>query len=777
MDASRIVLKKGLFIGAVLLVLCAWSAPGALAVQGTPLPGNKIDQFVDALPVLDLNPQSTTGIATVVAGAGEIRLNMLEFRANIMPSTFVPATGTYTGTWTFGYRVSTPYPAPAAETPVGPVIVATRNYPTQIRYVNNLTTQGIAWRDWTDQSLHSAFHQAVGEQMPTTGNTAHYLGPVLAVAHLHGGEDPAVIDGGPEAWFASDHAGPDTGTDYILHGPAYYTKAGAGAAANEAIYRYPNTQEAAPLWFHDHLLGGTRLNATYAGLAGAYVVIDPALNLPTGMNAVGLNNGTVDLTEVLGDSGANTELLVPLVIQDRMFDTNGQLYFPNVGINLADHPYWVPEFVGDTIVVNGKVWPYLAVDRKRYRFLLINGSNSRPYDMFLQDLVSKVKGPRIWVISTDGGYLDSPVLIDPNATGQQTKAGVPKSLLMMPGERYGIIVDFGDPTWLAAINAAYGGAVPNPLNLVLRNTAPTVNGNPKASTEGRLMQFRVSATAPSVDDGYNPASGPIRSGGQTIVRLVNTATGALAAGVTADKTRELTLVEIPGMGGPLEVLVNNTKWNGLSTVAAFPPDGVRSDSTFVPGTNQTDFPGWGNYLTELPTEGQTEVWEIVNTTVDSHPIHLHGLQFQLMNRQPYDTKRFTADYAGAFPSGGFTPGYGPPKDYRPALNPLSGGKYGGNPDIAGYLLGVAAPPLSYEQGWKDTVIMHPGEVTRIAVRIAPQDRAINAPNLFWTYQPNALGGVYVWHCHITDHEDNEMMRPMQFQPQTVLRTYQQGVDY
>ena len=740
---------------AIAALMLAPAAQGALAVQGTPLPGNKIPQFVDPLPVLDLNPQSTTGIATVIAGPGEIKLNMVEFKANIMPSTFVPATGpgTYTGTWTFGYRVSTPFPASAAETPVGPVVVATRGIPTQIRYVNNLTTQGIAWRDWTDLSLHSAFHQAVGEMMPMPGNTMQYMGPVLAVPHLHGGEDPAIIDGGPEAWFASDQ--PGMAPISVLQGPAYYggtDVAGAGAdppAWNEAIYRYPNTQEAAPLWFHDHLLGGTRLNATYGGLAGAYALVDPALSLPAGLDPVGLGG----------------RLLVPLVIQDRMFDTNGQLFFPNIGIN-AEHPYWVPEFVGDTIVVNGKVWPYFNVDRQRYRFYVINGSNSRPYDMFLQDLISKVKGPRLWVLATDGGYLDTPVLIDPNATGNQVKAGVQKSLMMMPGERYEIIVDFNDPVWINAVTATYtamGMAVPNPVNLILRNTAATVDGNPKANIEGRIMQFRVSANAP-LDSSYNPAGGvPIRSGGQKIVRLADPVLGTLAAGVTADLTRQLTLNEVPGVGGPLEALVNNSKWSGL-----------RPDGTPIPGSTFV----LGNYLTELPIEGQTEVWEIVNTTMDSHPIHLHGLQFQLINRQSYDSMGFMAAYGMAFPGGVYIPGYGPPFGYDPASNPLSGGKFGGNPDIAPYLLGVAAPPLSFEAGWKDTVIMHPGQVSRIAVRVAPQDKAIGAADLFWSYEPAALNGAYVWHCHITDHEDNEMMRPDQFLPNPVaVRTYIQGVDY
>jgi spore coat protein A, manganese oxidase len=753
---------RTVFTVAVALACLALS-PGIALPQGFQLPGNKIPQFVDPLPVLDLDSQSTSGIATLVAGPDEITLNMVEFQARIMPSTFLPATGTYTGTWTFGYRVATPYPADPAETPVGPVIVATRHIPTQIRYVNNLTDAHIFWREWTDQSLHSAYHQIYGQPMPTSGDALHYPGPVPAVPHLHGGEVPAVIDGGPEAYFLSNLGD----SDGVLQpfGRAYYTK--AGAAANEAIYRYPNSQEAAPLWFHDHLLGGTRINATYAGLAGAYPIIDPLLDLPTGMNAVGLNNGNLDLSGILGPEGANTELLVPLVIQDRMFDTNGQLFFPNVGVN-PEHPFWVPEFVGDTIVVNGKVWPYLNVDRKRYRFYLIDGSNSRAYDMFLQDLTTGVKGPRMWVIANDGGYLDKPVPIDPNATGRQVKAGVNKSLVMMPGERYEIIVDFGDAAWLAAINAAYGGAVPDPLNLVLRNTAPTVDGNPKASLDGRIMQFRVSNVVP-VDGSYNPASGiALRP---PMVRLPGVNGGPPISSQNVQKIRELTLNEVGGPGGPLEALVNNSKWNGK-----------RPDTSPIPGSTSVN-PEL--FLTELPNEGDTEVWEIVNLTADAHPIHLHGVQFQILNRQAFDVKVFSVVYDSLFPNGVFVGGYGPP---LPSYDPLgqSGGKYGGNPDVTPYLVGAAVPASAYEAGWKDTAIMPSGQVSRIVVRFAPQHVPVGTPGCF-PFDPsgpstNGDPSYYVWHCHITDHEDNEMMRPYQFQlsascPDINSRAYKQGTNY
>ena len=80
-----------------------------------------------------------------------------------------------------------------------------------------------------------------------------------------------------------------------------------------------------------------------------------------------------------------------------MFDTNGQLYFQGrrrdiLGLN-PEHPYWNPEFVGDTIVVNGKVWPYLEVEPKRYRFLFVNGSNARTYEMFFSEPEDKANGP------------------------------------------------------------------------------------------------------------------------------------------------------------------------------------------------------------------------------------------------------------------------------------------------------------------------------------------------------------------------------------------------
>lgn len=751
------------FALSMLLVVSLMPTPVFAAKPGrtdpVQLPGSKIQQFAQPLPLLDIAGGS---IQTIIDNGSEIKMRMVELRAKMLPKSFRPANGhPYKGTAVFSYRASKRpiMPLTKVDTYVNPLIVASRGTPTTIRYVNNLTTLFINWRNWTDVSLHSAFTQAADMMMPKTGYTRHYQGPVLAVPHLHGGEVPALIDGGPEAWFASNVPGPDWKTPYKKQGPAYYSK--AGAASNEAIYRYPNTQQAAPLWFHDHLLGGTRLSATFAGLAGGYALTDPKLVLPKGLLPIGLDtNGN-------GKMDAANEAAVPMVIQDRMFDTNGELFFPNIGIN-PEHPYWVPEFVGDTMVVNGKAWPYMNVNQQRYRFYAINGSNSRPYDMFLEDQNSGKKYP-MWVISTDGGYLDKPVLIDPNASGAQNEAGVQRSLMMMPGERYEIIIDFAQ--------------MPAGAKVILRNTAETVDGEPVPNLDGRLMQFRVSAKTPhGGDKSYNPATlKPLRTA-EPIVRLPGTPGGPAISTKNVNVTRQLTLNEVLGDGGPFEALLNNTKWSGLR-----PNDKPVPGSKMVDGPNQDDFSFMGNYLTELPVEGMTEIWEIVNLTMDSHPIHLHGLHFQLIDRQAFDMDDYMMKYAMAFkndigaidpatgqpyPNGVFIPGYGPPLDYRKG-NPRA---LGGNPDPV--MQGAPAGPLSYEVGWKDTVIMHPGEKTRIAVRVAPNDRKLDDKNLYWSYKPNAKNGTYVWHCHITDHEDNEMVRPMMFMPNPkAVRTYIQGKDY
>ncbi|HEY9245805.1 MAG TPA: hypothetical protein VIO11_03060, partial [Candidatus Methanoperedens sp.] len=346
------------------LVLRRFGLQTAAAVQSpqVPLPGKAIAQFIDPLPGLD----------TIVADTNQIELQMIEFQAQVLP-TGMPKT------WVWGYL----QPGQTTrDSYLGPVIVATRGQPAEMKFVNNLgsaaSTNVLAYKYGTDQTLHwadplnneanmwnhSAMPPAVGSE-----GAANYDGPIPACVHLHGGEVPPVLDGGPDAWFTSDG---------MRVGHGYYSRDGI-SPKNYNIYRYPNSQEGSPIWFHDHTLGATRLNV-FCGLAGGYLVTDPS-------------NDPKNLPE-----------LIPLVIQDRMFDTNGQLFFPSDsagGVLWAlnpEHPYWVPEFVGDVICVNGKAWPYLDIKPKRYTFLFLNGSNARTYEMYLIDPVSGNRGPPLWVI-------------------------------------------------------------------------------------------------------------------------------------------------------------------------------------------------------------------------------------------------------------------------------------------------------------------------------------------------------------------------------------------
>jgi spore coat protein A, manganese oxidase len=468
-----------------------------------------------------------------------------------------------------------------------------------------------------------------------------------------------------------------------------------------------------------------------------------------------------------------------------MFDTEGQLYFPT-GMAMMDAPYgpqyWNMEFLGDTICVNGKLWPYLEVKAQRYEFLLINGSNARSYVLSFKDNGTTTVNsahPKIWEVGTDQGYLDKPVGMD--------------ELVIMPGERSEFIIDF------SGISAG--------TNLVLNNFGADVPLNTypvdpidraDATTTGRVMQFRVVSGAVNPDTSFDPSvtGSVIRTGAQQIVRLANPTTGKIGAGVTPSLTRSLTLNDYGSLPGYSSILVNNTGWMGRNF------DPFNPDNMAAPANQASWMPdGLGNYVSETPREGNTEIWEIINLTPDSHPIHTHLAQFQVLNRQGFlGNVGLMADQADFASAGGYFTAYanayggsvnianGPPLAYNPSK--ASGNKYGGNPDITPYLTGLAQKPLAAEAGWKDTLRCPPGMVTRFIVRWAPQNLAVNTPvkDLHYAFVPNSPipgkpGAVfdYVWHCHIVDHEDNEMMRPDIVIPNPLVpentRSYRLGIDY
>ena len=385
---------------------------------------------------------------------------------------------------------------------------------------------------------------------------------VRTVVHLHGAKVPPESDGYPENWFVP---------------------------GKSAICHYPNRQDAAMLWYHDHTLGINRLNV-FAGMLGAFIVRDEfedGLELPRG------------------------KYEIPLVLFDRIFDLEAQLNYPVSGD--AKKP-WTPEVFGDAILVNGKLFPYLEVEPRKYRFRVLNGSNARLFHLSLPD------GVAVHQIATDQGLLSAPVRLE--------------RVNLAPAERADVIVDF----------AGAGGS-----NVILQNDGVTV------------MQFRVA-----------------RGASETKALPSRLRPVAKIEEASAVKTRTLSLVEVDDpVQRPMTMLLNNTHWS-------------------MP-------------VTENPTLDSTEIWELLNTTDDAHPIHLHLVRFQILDRRSFSVSNYWS--TGQV-------------------------KY----------TGVVIPPEAAEAGWKDTVRADPGMVTRIIARF------------------EGYPGRYVWHCHILEHEDNEMMRPFDVVP-------------
>lgn len=505
----------------------------------------------------------------------------------------------------------------------GATFEAVRGIPVNVQWVNNLIGPHLLP---VDPTLHWADPNDIDIPMPPfppfPPGFPLAQSPVPIVTHLHGGETEPDSDGHPDAWFT---AGED------LKGPAFV----------KSRYHYSNTQEPTTLWYHDHVLGITRLNVIM-GLAGFYLLRDP--------------DNPLDRPDSILPGG-NYE--IPIAIQDRSFNEDGSFAFPTVGDNPDIHPYWFPEFFGDTIMVNGKVWPNLNVEPRQYRFRLLNGSNARFYNLKFSNNMCFTQ------IGSDGGYLPTPATLT--------------SLLIAPGERADILVNFSD--------------VPAGTKLILNNdaNAPFPGGDtPDPRTVGQIMQFTV------LDKAVIP---PLR-----LPLFLN-----IIPDLYPDRPkRTLVLFEVSGPGGPIEILLNGQKWSAP--------------------------------ISELPLAGSTEDWELVNLTMDAHPIHLHLVQYQVVSRQYFRAADYMNDWLAL---NGM-----PPLNHRTRVLP-----------VGPYLQCGPIPPELNEQGWKDTIKAYPGKVTTIRVRFAPQDIRHSIPSRnYYPFDPSEFPG-YAWHCHILDHEDNEMMRP------------------
>ena len=619
-----------LLVGMIMISPMLLVPSSAATAAKTPLDPLSIPKFVNQLtgppPVFDpvRHIDNQTGLMTdyyaIIAS---------EFDEQIlpagMPKTTVWGYGGFAKDAVTGQSLGFVRNSPA------PTIMASRNVPVNVAWINGVVTDFMfavdPTLDWANpNNFPSPTNTSQAPTFPPGYAEAQY--PVTLATHLHGAENSAKYDGGPFNWVSWNG----------LRGPDYNTY--QSTLANAQVFHYDNQQAAGTLWYHDHAMGLTRSNV-YSGLAGFYLLNDSADAL-----ASQLPTGKYDM---------------PLVIQDRMFYTDGSLRFPSdVPPNPELHPYWVPEFFGDVIVVNGLAWPNMDVDQGQYRFRVLDGSNARVYNLSMSN------GMPFTVIASDENYLRSAV----NVT----------SFLIAPGERYDVLVDFS--------HLAAGTKV-----TMLNNAkAPFPDGDPvNASTNGIIMQFTVKGHA-----GF---------AAKTLPAILNPTLAGVFPSLpksSVSAVRNLTMVEWQGPNGPQMVILNGQQYSSP--------------------------------ISEEPVTGATEIWQIIDNTGDAHPLHIHLVNFQVVSRQEYNQSAYDADWL--------------------ALNgPLPFNHTTRNLDLTKYLLGSPVGPTALEAGWKDTILVYPGQVLTLIMKFAPVDGAAN-------YTFNVTDGPdYVWHCHIIDHEDQDMIRP------------------
>ncbi|HSK48364.1 MAG TPA: multicopper oxidase [Coriobacteriia bacterium] len=687
MLSRRDFVKWSATAGAWLYVSGATGASSFLEKALAALPGGTIDplgisKFVTPMLIPPVMPRAATLKTKGGKPIDYYKISVKQISQQILPAGFNPTT-----VWGYGAVAGMGKNPLLVHNAPSLTIEARAGRRVRVKWINDLKdAQGNYLQHLlpVDPTLHWA--NPPGGDMyrdtrPTFAETpGPYTGPVPIVTHVHGavgvGDES---DGYAEAWYLPAAANLPAG--YATEGTWYDFFAGKAAknygatwGPGYATFEYPNGNRASTIWYHDHTLGMTRLNV-YAGPAGFYIIRGG----PAGDKAV-LDSRSGSPAVLPGPApkegdkfpSNKTYREIPIAVQDRAFNADGSLFYPAardffdgiagpfVPADMGFSPMWNPEFFGNTIMVNGNTWPALTVEQRRYRLRFLNGCQSR----FLILDFTNIPGVEVWQIGNEGGFLAEPVNV--SALGNQQLLGL--------AERADMIVDFTNvPAGRHVLgnigpDAPFGGGVPG------------VDFDPAdPDTTGQVMAFDVV-----------PASSPDPTTPPQFLTLP-----PITPLPAETVTRPLALIEKMGMGfdvdgnpieGPLEAV--------LGTVEA----GVAVDRL------------WMDAVTENPTVGATEVWEFYNTTGDAHPMHIHEVVFEVVNREG-----LVLD------------------DDGDAVEPLT-------------LDGQVSLPEPAESGFKDTVTAYPGQVTRVRARFLKP-------------------GQFVWHCHIVEHEDNEMMRPFRIGPE------------
>ncbi len=690
-------LAAALLLPVLALVLALTAAPaGAETLPGGSLDPTTIPKYREPLVIPPAMPRTQ-----VINARGRqidyYEIAVKQFQQFILPEAWSAANAIGPSTvWSYGsMRDLRPVAEGGTLNYPALTIEAKKNRPVRVKWINGLVDESGNYLPHlfaVDQTLHWANPPGGPGGTDSHGLDAiPYTGPVPMVTHVHGAHTTEESDGYPEAWYLP--AANDIPADYATDGTFYQqfkqkfeARWGQIWEPGTSVFQYANDQRPTTLWYHDHTLGMTRLNV-YAGPAGFYLVRSDrdrvAKRLPRPAPRRGDRPGTKYRE-------------IPIVIQDRSFNADGSLFYPDnraffEGLNVPGRPQqfpgapelripltpdealdgqmsdispqWNPEFFGNTMVVNGKTWPYLRVEQRRYRLRFLNGADSR----FL--ILRMSNGMAFTQIGSEGGYLPEPVRL--------------KRLLIAPAERADVLIDFSN--------------VKRGTRIVLRNLAPDEPfGGGKVGEEfeiadpgttGQVMQFRVRAKT-SRDRSARPS------------RLGLPAIKALPRG---DVVRNVSLNELASSTVKADEDEDDNVLLDPSGEPFAPREAALGTWTSAGGPEPLL---WMDGVTENPAVGAVESWNLRNFTMDAHPIHIHLVQFRVIKRVVTDA----------------------------SLSPH--GRLG---------QGAVLKPERWESGYKDTVIVYPGELTRVKARF---DTA----------------GLFVWHCHILEHEDNEMMRPYRVGP-------------
>ncbi len=649
------------------LAACAVLFPAI--VRSEPLPGGSlapsdVPKYVAPLVIPPAMPRTTKITQPMAANTDYYEIAVRQFQQQILPAP-LPAT-TVWGYGSVNHPGTFHYPSFTIEAKV--------NRPVRVKWINDLKdAQGnfLPHLLPVDQTLHWANPPGgPGGTDTRTSDPTPYLGPVPIVTHVHGAHVGPESDGFPEAWWLP--AATNIPAGYATVGSKYDQFDRSNTEPGTAVFQYPNTQNATTLWYHDHSLGMTRLNA-YAGPAGFYLLRGGPTDLKSGI--------LPGPAPALGDPPGTKYYEIPIAVQDRSFNADGSLFYPSsrqffdgfAGPYVPEGdiaPIWNPEFFGNMMVVNGNTWPYLNVEPRRYRFRFLNGCNSRflILKMVTDPLAERPAAAalKFWQIGAEGGFLPAPIQLD--------------QLLMGPAERADVIVDFSG---LAAGTALY--LINEGPDEPFGGGAVGVDFDPAdPESTGQVMKFVVVKKDPkSPKDTSTPPAKlvlPVIAplGASTNIRQVSLNEVDSETTCVDEETMQAVPCETPGAvpAGPRAALLGTVHW----------VDGMPMGMPMM----------WADEITENPALNATETWEIFNFTMDAHPIHLHQVMFQVVSRE---------SLPGQMGSGAASRG-----------------------------------PEPWETGYKDTVIAYPGEITRVKARFD-------------------IPGRFVWHCHIVEHEDNEMMRP------------------